>query len=48
MESNVSRMSDLALEIEERLATGATPDAIAEALEVPVEWVECVAVMVSE
>lgn len=44
----MSRMSDLALEIEERLSTGATPDEIAEALEVPVEWVECVAVMVSE
>ena len=41
-------MSDLALEIEEQLATGATPDDIAEALQVPVEWVECVAVMVSE
>lgn len=41
-------MSDLALEIEERLSTGATPDEIAETLEVPVEWVECVAVMVSE
>ena len=44
----MSRMSDLALEIEERLATGATQDDIAEALQVPVEWVECVAVMVSE
>jgi DNA-binding CsgD family transcriptional regulator len=47
MESNVSRMSDLALEIEERLAAGATQDEIAEALEVPVEWVECVAAMVT-
>ena len=44
----MGRMSDLALEIEERLSTGATPNEIAEALEVPVEWVECVAVMVSE
>ena len=44
----MSRMSDLALEIEERLAAGATQDEIAEALEVSVEWVECVAVMVSE
>jgi len=44
----MGRMSDLALEIEERLTTGATPNEIAEALEVPVEWVECVAVMVSE
>jgi len=44
----MSRMSDLALEIEERLAAGATQDEIAEALEVPVEWVECVAAMVSE
>ena len=43
----MSRMSDLALEIEERLATGATPDDIAEALQVPVEWVECVAAMVT-
>ena len=41
-------MSDLALEIEERLSTGATPDEIAEALEVPVEWVECVASWVTE
>ena len=41
-------MSDLALEIEDRLAIGATHDAIAEALEVPVEWVEAVAAMVSE
>jgi len=40
-------MSDLALEIEERLATGATQDEIAEALKVPVEWVECVAAMVT-
>jgi len=44
----MSRMSDLALEVEERLATGATHDDIAEALEVPVEWVEAVAAMVSE
>ena len=43
----MSRMSDLALEVEERLATGATHDDIAEALEVPVEWVECVAAMVT-
>ena len=44
----MSRMSDLALEIEDRLAAGATQDEIAEALVVPVEWVECVAAMVSE
>ena len=44
----MSRMSDLALEVEERLAAGATHDDIAEALEVPVEWVEAVAAMVSE
>jgi hypothetical protein len=44
----MGKMSDLALEIEERLATGATHNEIAEALEVPVEWVECVALMVSE
>ena len=44
----MSRMSDLALEIEERLAAGATQDEIAEALEVPVDWVEAVAAMVSE
>lgn len=44
----MSRMSDLALEIEERLSAGDSTDAIAEALQVPVEWVECVAVMVSE
>ena len=44
----MSRMSDLALEVEHRLATGATHDDIAEALEVPVEWVEAVAAMVSE
>jgi len=43
----MSRMSDLALEIEERLAAGATQDEIVEALEVPVEWVECVAAMVT-
>jgi hypothetical protein len=41
-------MSEMALEIEERLATGATHSEIAEALEVPLEWVEAVAVMVSE
>ena len=44
----MSRMSDMALEIEERLATGATHNEIAEALKVPLEWVEAVAVMVSE
>ena len=44
----MGRMSAMALEIEERLATGATHNEIAEALEVPVEWVEAVAVMVSE
>ena len=44
----MSRMSDMALEIEERLATGATHNEIAEALQVPVEWVEAVAVMVSD
>ena len=44
----MSRMSDLALEIEERLSAGATQDEIAEALQVPVEWVEGVDVMVSE
>jgi len=44
----MSKMSELALEIEERLATGATHSEIAEALKVPLEWVEAVAVMVSE
>ena len=44
----MAKMSAMALEIEERLATGATHNEIAEALEVPVEWVECVAAMVSE
>jgi hypothetical protein len=41
-------MSEMALEIEERLATGATHNEIAEALKVPLEWVEAVDVMVSE
>ena len=44
----MSKMSDLALDIEERLATGATHAEIAEALQVPLEWVEGVAVMVAE
>jgi hypothetical protein len=44
----MSKMSAMAFEIEERLAAGATHDDIAEALEVPVEWVEAVAAMVSE
>jgi DNA-binding CsgD family transcriptional regulator len=44
----MAKMSAMALEIEERLATGATHNEIAEALEVSVEWVEAVAVMVSE
>ena len=44
----MSRMSDMALEIEERLASGATHNEIAEALQVPLEWVEGVAVMVAE
>ena len=44
----MSRMSEMALEIEERLATGATHNEIAEALKVPLEWVEAVDVMVSE
>jgi hypothetical protein len=44
----MSRMSDLALEIEERLSAGDSMDTIAEALQVPVEWVECVAALVSE
>ena len=44
----MSRMSNMALEIEERLATGATHNEISEALQVPVEWVEGVAVMVAE
>ena len=44
----MSKMSEIALEIEERLATGATHNEIAEALEVPVEWVEALAAMVSE
>ena len=44
----MSKMSNMALEIEERLASGATHNEIAEALQVPVEWVEAVAVMVSE
>ena len=35
----MSRMSELAIEIEERLASGATPEAIAEALQVPLDWV---------
>jgi len=42
MESNVSRMSDLVLEIQERLDSGQTVDEITEALEIPFEWVECV------
>jgi hypothetical protein len=43
----MAKMSAMALEIEERLVTGATHNEIAEALEVPVEWVEAVVVMVS-
>jgi len=43
MESNMSRMSDMALEIQERLDSGQTVDEITEALQVPFEWVECVA-----
>jgi hypothetical protein len=39
----MSRMSDMALEIQERLERGQTVDEITEALEVPFEWVECVA-----
>jgi hypothetical protein len=44
----MSKMSNMALEIEERLASGATHNEIAESLQVPVEWVEAVAVMVSD
>jgi hypothetical protein len=32
-------MSDIAIEIEERLAAGQTPDYIAGWLEIPVKWV---------
>ena len=35
----MSRMSELQLEITERLSDGATPEAIAEALQVPLDWV---------
>jgi DNA-directed RNA polymerase specialized sigma subunit len=43
MESNVSYMKTLVEDIQERLDSGQTVDEIAEALEVPCEWVECVA-----
>jgi len=39
MESSMSKMAELHLEITERLSDGATPEAIAEALQVPLDWV---------
>lgn len=38
----MSRMSDLALDIEERLIAGEKPEDIAEALKVPLDWIEAV------
>ena len=39
----MSRMSDLQIEIAERLENGQTVEFIADALEIPFEWIECVA-----
>ena len=39
----MSKMSELALDIEERLIAGEKPEDIAVALEVPLDWIEVVA-----
>lgn len=39
----MSRMSDLQIEIVERLDNGQTVEFIANELEIPFEWIECVA-----
>lgn len=39
----MSRMSELALDIEERLIAGEKPEDIAEVLKVPLDWIEVVA-----
>ena len=44
----MSRMSELMIEIEERLIAGQSMDAIAEELKVPLDWIEGVTEMVSE
>jgi hypothetical protein len=44
----MSRMSDLALEIADRLANGDSMCAIADELRIPIEWVASVSEMVSE
>ena len=44
----MSRMSELMIEIEERLIAGQSMDAIAEELKVPLDWIEGVTELVSE
>ena len=39
----MSKMSDLSIEIEERLSAGQSPEYIAGWLEIPIEWVRKVA-----
>jgi len=44
----MSRMSELMIEIEERLIAGQSMDAIAEELKVPLDWIEGVTELVYE